>query len=83
MAEIRESTARIRDAKPKAIGPEDLLVRFSGEIYQWILELKDLLRDADAEEDVPTIAVELLNLARGKEIRIGTGSDTQIFNLWR
>lgn len=74
----------IRDAKPRLVKPQtDLTVRFSGEIYQWILTLKDLLRDAENEEDVPSIAIDLLYQARGKQIRIGSGADAEVYNLWR
>jgi hypothetical protein len=77
MNEIRE--ARLKSVKPQT----DVTVRFSGEIYKWILELKDLLRDADTEEDVPAIAIDLLYQAKGKEIRIGSGPDAEVFNLWQ
>jgi len=74
----------IRDAKPRLVKPQtDLTVRFSGEIYQWILTLKELLRDAENEEDVPSIAIDLLYQARGKQIRIGSGADAEVYNLWR
>jgi hypothetical protein len=74
----------IREAKPRLVRPQtDVTVRFSGEIYEWILQLKDLLRDAENEEDVPAIAIDLLYQARGKQIRIGSGADAEVFNLWR
>ena len=74
----------ILTAKQKGIEPQtEVVVRFSGEIYKWIEELKGLLRDAEGPQDVPTIGVELLHYARGKEIRIGSGPDAEVFNLWR
>ena len=74
-----------RDAgAPRGIRPQtDILVRFSGRLYKWILELKPQLRDAKSEEDVPAIAVELLYRAIGKEIQVGTGPDADVYNLWR
>jgi hypothetical protein len=76
--------SEIRDAKLRTVKPQsDITVRFSGEIYQWILELKDLLLDAESEEDVPSIAIDLLYQARGKQIRIGSGADAEVYNLWR
>jgi hypothetical protein len=85
MTEPRESSVpKIREARATGIGPDtDVVVRFSGDIYKWITELRNELKDAEAEEDVPTIGVELLHLARGKEIWIGTGPDAQVLNLWR
>jgi len=77
MNEIRE--AKLRTVKPQT----DITVRFSGEIYEWILDLKDLLLDAENEEDVPAIAINLLYQARGKQIRIGSGADAEVYNLWR
>lgn len=77
MSDIRE--AKLRTVKPQT----DITVRFSGEIYQWILELKDLLQDAESEEDVPSIAIDLLYQARRKQIRIGSGADAEVYNLWR
>jgi hypothetical protein len=74
----------IRDAKLRTVKPQtDITVRFSGEIYEWILDLKDLLLDAENEEDVPAIAINLLYQARGKQIRIGSGADAEVYNLWR
>lgn len=73
----------IREARPRLVKPADLTVRFSGEIYQWILTLKDRLREAETEEDVPAIAVELLYQAMDKQITIGSGADAEVYNLWR
>jgi hypothetical protein len=77
MNEIRE--AKLRPVRPQT----DITVRFSGEIYQWILELKDLLQNAESEEDVASIAIDLLYQAKGKQIRIGNGADAEVYNLWR
>jgi hypothetical protein len=74
----------IREAKRRKVKPEtEVIVRFSGELYKWIVELKDKLREAESEEDVPTIALELLYNARDKEIRVGSGDDFEVFRLWR
>jgi len=71
--------ARVRSVKPKT----DITMRFSGKMYAWILELKELLQDAEMEEDVPAIAINLLYQARGKKITIGSGPDAAVYDLWR
>jgi hypothetical protein len=73
-----------REARLKAVKPEtDITVKFKDELYKQILELKDLLRDAEVEEDVPAIAIDLLYQARGKVIRVGSGPDADVYDLWR
>ena len=61
----------------------DVTIKFTGDIYKWIRELKEALRDAHTDEDVISIALDLLHQAIGKEIKVGSGPDAPVYNLWR
>jgi len=60
-----------------------VLIRLHGEMLDWVREMLPLLSNATTESEVVGIAIELLHSAKGKEIRIGSGRDSETYNPWR
>jgi hypothetical protein len=58
------------------------VVEFRGEIYGWMETLARDLRDATVPADVARIGVELLYLARGKEIILRDVNSEKRVDLW-
>ena len=58
-------------------------IEFRGEIYDWMRELAKDLKDAEQPADVAKMGIELLYLARGKQVVLLDATSEKTLDLWR
>lgn len=58
-------------------------IAFRGDLYRWMEDLARHLRDATQPADVARIGIELLYLARGKEVVLRDSNSEKTVDLWK